>query len=50
MNGKPYAAKVGDEDRRAWDWRQGMKKDASVEDVILMLKLGISKEIGRVWL
>ncbi|KAF2200267.1 hypothetical protein GQ43DRAFT_432649 [Delitschia confertaspora ATCC 74209] len=35
--------------KRAWDWRKGFGKDAKGEDVILVLRLGISQEMGRAW-
>jgi len=35
--------------RRAWDWRSGLKKGATAEDVLRILRLAIAKEVGRNW-
>ena len=35
--------------KRAWDWRRGMSRDAKGEDVCRMLRLGVAKELERVW-
>jgi hypothetical protein len=36
-----------DESKRGWDWRRGFNKNASGEDVIRLLRLGVAREIGR---
>jgi len=38
------------EGKRAWDWRSGMKRDAGVDDVVKVLRLGLAKEVARGWL
>lgn len=34
---------------RGWDWRTGLKRDASGEDVLKILRLQLAKEAARVW-
>jgi len=34
---------------RAWDWRSGMRRDAGVDDVVKLLRLGLAKEVARGW-
>jgi hypothetical protein len=36
-----------DESRRAWDWRMGLGKESTGEDVVRILRLGIAREVGR---
>ncbi|MCJ1313704.1 hypothetical protein MMC25_007383 [Agyrium rufum] len=36
--------------KRGWDWRQGLKGDATGNDVIRILRLGLAKEVGKAWL
>ncbi|KAF2868699.1 hypothetical protein BDV95DRAFT_119920 [Massariosphaeria phaeospora] len=38
-----------DASKRGWDWRRGLGKDASGADVVRMLRLGLAKEIARVY-
>lgn len=43
----------GDNDvdvKRAWDWRKGMESDATVDDVLKVLRLGLAKEVARGWI
>ncbi|KAF1985511.1 hypothetical protein K402DRAFT_394494 [Aulographum hederae CBS 113979] len=35
--------------KRGWDWRKGLKKDAKGMDVMKMLRLALSEEVGRAW-
>lgn len=35
--------------KRGWDWRTGMRKDATSEDVLKILRLGLAKEIAGQW-
>lgn len=43
--------KGGDGVKRGWDWRRGMVgRDASGEDVLRMLRLGLAREISRAWI
>lgn len=35
--------------RRAWDWRAGFEKTAKSQDMLLMLRLGLAREVSRVW-
>lgn len=35
--------------RRAWDWRTGFDGTAKSQDVLLMLRLGLAREVSRVW-
>ena len=36
-----------DESKRAWDWRIGLGKESTGEDVVRILRLGIAREVGR---
>lgn len=40
---------AGDQVQRVWDWRLGLKKDATGEDVLKILRLGLAREMSRVW-
>lgn len=43
--------KGGDGVKRGWDWRKGMVgRDASGEDVLRILRLGLAREISRAWI
>lgn len=35
--------------KRGWDWRQGLRKNASGEDVLRVARLALSKEVARAW-
>lgn len=37
-------------ERRGWDWRRGLDKDSQGEDVLRILRLGLAKEVSRLWL
>ena len=36
--------------KRGWDWRQGLGREAKGEDVLAVLRLGLSREMSRTWL
>ena len=36
--------------KRGWDWRLGMKKGASGNDLLSILRLGLAKEVARAWI
>lgn len=36
-----------EEEKRGWDWRKGLGKDAKGEDVLRILRLGLAKELAR---
>lgn len=40
----------GDGVRRGWDWRGMVGREASGEEVLRMLRLGLAKEISRAWI
>ena len=35
---------------RGWDWRKGLDKSATGDDVLRILRLGLAKEISKCWL
>lgn len=45
--------KVGDTDvkdvKRGWDWRTGLGKDTSGDDILRILRLGLAKEVATGW-
>ena len=43
-------AKAQEDKKRGWDWRKGLAEDAKGEDVLKMLRLGLSKDIARHWI
>lgn len=36
-----------EEEKRGWDWRKGLGKDAKGEDVLRIIRLGLAKELAR---
>ena len=36
-----------DASKRGWDWRKGFGKAATGQDVIRLLRLGVTRELGR---
>ena len=36
--------------KRGWDWRKGFERNARGEDVLKILRLGLSKEMSKAWL
>lgn len=36
--------------KRGWDWRRGLSAGVTGEDVLRMLRLGLAKEVARVWI
>lgn len=38
-----------DDSARAWDWRKGFGKDVDGRDVLRVLRLACTKEVGRAW-
>lgn len=35
---------------RGWDWRKGLQKGATGDDVLRILRLGLAREVSRCWL
>ena len=35
--------------QRGWDWRNGFEKGAKAEDMLLLLRLGLAREISTAW-
>ena len=50
MNGNGNGNKAKSQGKRGWDWRTGMKKGATGEDLLSMLRLGLAKELARAWI
>ena len=48
-SGSRALIKPGKEERRGWDWRRGLEKDAKGKDVPRILRLGLAKDIARHW-
>lgn len=44
----PAIAK-SDEVRRGWDWRNGLKQDATGAELLRMLRMGLARDIARAW-
>ncbi|KAL8950060.1 MAG: hypothetical protein Q9222_003883 [Ikaeria aurantiellina] len=38
-----------DEVKRGWDWRKGLRKDASGAELIRKMRLGLAQDIARAW-
>ncbi|ROV89855.1 hypothetical protein VMCG_09508 [Cytospora schulzeri] len=36
--------------RRGWDWRSGLESSTSAEDVLRILRLGLTKDLAKLWL
>ncbi|CAI4215263.1 unnamed protein product [Parascedosporium putredinis] len=36
--------------KRGWDWRAGLRANSTAEEVLRILRLGLSKELARLWL
>jgi hypothetical protein len=36
--------------KRSWDWRVGLKKDSTPEQLLRVLRLAIAKELAGVWI
>ena len=49
-NGDSEAIVQDDGEKRGWDWRKGMDKDAKGEDVLRILRLGLAREVARAWM
>lgn len=48
-SGSKALIKPGNEERRGWDWRKGLEKEAKGEDVLRILRLGLARDIARHW-
>lgn len=35
--------------KRGWDWRKGLKREAKGEDLLRILRLGLARDVARVW-
>ncbi|PSR97661.1 hypothetical protein BD289DRAFT_362160 [Coniella lustricola] len=44
----PMAAKANS--KRGWDWRTGLDYSTTAEDVLRILRLGLTKELAKLWL
>ncbi|KAI9719225.1 MAG: hypothetical protein M1812_003555 [Candelaria pacifica] len=40
----------GKEVKRGWDWRKGIGRQGNAEDVLRILRLGLAKELARLWI
>ena len=49
-NGNSGASGQEDGEKRGWDWRKGMSRDAKGEDVLRILRLGLAREVARAWM
>jgi len=36
--------------KRGWDWRKGLKREAKGEDLLRILRLGLARDVARVWI
>ena len=36
--------------KRGWDWRSGLTSSTSAEDVLRILRLGLTKDLAKLWL
>lgn len=36
--------------KRGWDWRSGLNSSTSAEDVLRILRLGLTKDLAKLWL
>ncbi|KAL8713400.1 MAG: hypothetical protein Q9220_002599 [cf. Caloplaca sp. 1 TL-2023] len=43
------AVSRSDEARRGWDWRTGLKRDASGGELIRKMRIGLAQDIARAW-
>lgn len=46
LGGKGGLRKKG---KRGWDWRTGFERGAKGEDVVRVLRVGLAREMGRLW-
>ncbi|EEY14486.1 conserved hypothetical protein [Verticillium alfalfae VaMs.102] len=44
------SVKFGSNVRRGWDWRSGLLASATSKDVLRILRLGLSKNLSKLWL
>jgi len=44
------SAVLGKNVKRGWDWRTGLRSGASSRDVLRMVRLGLSRDLARLWL
>ena len=50
VGGSRALAKPQEEEKRGWDWRKGLAENATGEDVLRILRLGLAKDIARHWI
>jgi len=48
--GSSALVKSVEEVKRGWDWRQGLKRDASGEEVLRILRLGLARGVAGLWM
>ncbi len=36
--------------RRGWNWRSGLTASTTAEDVLRMMRLGLSRDLARLWI
>ena len=36
--------------KRGWDWRSGLHAGSTAEDVLRMARLGLSRDLARLWI
>ena len=47
MGSSKALAKSEENEKRGWDWRKGLERDAKGSDVLRILRLGLAREIAR---
>ena len=50
VGGSRALVKPQEEKKRGWDWRKGVAENATGEDVLRILRLGLAKDIARHWI
>ena len=48
--GSKALVKTEEEEKRGWDWRKGLPKDSTGEDMLRILRLGLAKDIAKHWI
>lgn len=46
---RPSDGGKGDGVKRCWDWRNGMARDMTGDDLLGILRLGLARDISRAW-
>ena len=48
--GRPAPPRLGAAVKRGWDWRSGMNAKSTAADVVRLLRLGLSRDLARLWI